>query len=146
MLIADACAEPMLTLSASHVKPVLEQQHEIHDNPTARKNAFHNEVTEKTQGKGNIVRVKKCTGSSQDISQISGPEEKSKPTPLSQIGFRDPASVGGGQQLTLLSIEVAQFTFLSLSLVFSENAIFCLRMYSTESCSKHGFLNVLISS
>uniref|UniRef100_A0A2N9GNH1 DNA polymerase n=1 Tax=Fagus sylvatica TaxID=28930 RepID=A0A2N9GNH1_FAGSY len=31
---------------------------------------------------------------------------KSKPTPLSQSGFRDPASVGGGQQLTLLSIEV----------------------------------------
>ena len=40
----------------------------------------------------------------QDNSQISGAD--SKPTPLSQIGFRDPASTGGGQQLTLLSIEV----------------------------------------
>uniref|UniRef100_A0A2N9FAW5 DNA polymerase n=1 Tax=Fagus sylvatica TaxID=28930 RepID=A0A2N9FAW5_FAGSY len=39
-------------------------------------------------------------------SHISGPDGKSKPTPLSQSGFRDPASVGGGQQLTLLSIEV----------------------------------------
>ncbi|KAM1344971.1 hypothetical protein ACFX2H_034206 [Malus domestica] len=28
------------------------------------------------------------------------------PLLLNQIGFRDPASVGGGQQLTLLSIEV----------------------------------------
>ncbi|CAL2232093.1 unnamed protein product [Prunus armeniaca] len=37
---------------------------------------------------------------------ISGPDGRSKPTPLSQIGFRDPASVGGGQQLTLLSVEM----------------------------------------
>ncbi|KAK6915579.1 DNA-directed DNA polymerase, family B, multifunctional domain [Dillenia turbinata] len=42
----------------------------------------------------------------QDSSQISGPDRRPKPTPLSQIGFRDPASVGGGQQLTLLSIEI----------------------------------------
>lgn len=41
-----------------------------------------------------------------DASQISGPDRKSKLTPLSQTGFRDPASMGGGQQLTLLSIEV----------------------------------------
>ncbi|XP_065852458.1 DNA polymerase zeta catalytic subunit isoform X2 [Euphorbia lathyris] len=41
-----------------------------------------------------------------DLSQISGPNGRSRPTPLSQIGFRDPASVGAGQQLTLLSIEV----------------------------------------
>ncbi|KAK3127981.1 hypothetical protein QOZ80_7AG0580980 [Eleusine coracana subsp. coracana] len=41
-----------------------------------------------------------------DFSQISAGDEKDKLTPLSQIGFRDPASVGGGQQLTILSIEV----------------------------------------
>ncbi|XP_047064420.1 DNA polymerase zeta catalytic subunit-like [Lolium rigidum] len=41
-----------------------------------------------------------------DFSQISVEEEKHKLTPLSQSGFRDPASTGGGQQLTLLSIEV----------------------------------------
>lgn len=41
-----------------------------------------------------------------DASQISGPDRKSKLTPLSQTGFRDPASMGCGQQLTLLSIEV----------------------------------------
>lgn len=43
---------------------------------------------------------------SQDISQISGPDGKSGSTPFSQLGYRDPASTGGGQQLTLLSIEV----------------------------------------
>ncbi|TVU37337.1 hypothetical protein EJB05_10646 [Eragrostis curvula] len=41
-----------------------------------------------------------------DFSQISAGGEKDKLTPLSQIGFRDPASAGGGQQLTILSIEV----------------------------------------
>lgn len=46
------------------------------------------------------------TSCSPDISQISGPGKKIRLTPLSQIGFRDPASVGQGQQLTLLSVEV----------------------------------------
>ncbi|XP_057778168.1 DNA polymerase zeta catalytic subunit isoform X2 [Salvia miltiorrhiza] len=41
-----------------------------------------------------------------DTSQISGPDKKMRLTPLSQIGFRDPASAGQGQQLTLLSVEV----------------------------------------
>ncbi|KAJ1417117.1 Ribonuclease H-like superfamily [Sesbania bispinosa] len=55
---------------------------------------------------GQTERVKASLDGSQDISQISGPDGKSSFTPLSQIGFRDPASVGHGQQLTLLSIEV----------------------------------------
>ncbi|CAI8615458.1 unnamed protein product [Vicia faba] len=55
---------------------------------------------------GQTERIKACLDGSQDISQISGPEEKSSFTPLSQIGFQDPASVGRGQQLTLLSIEI----------------------------------------
>lgn len=41
-----------------------------------------------------------------DFSQISAGNEKDRLTPLSQIGFRDPASIGGGQQLTILSMEV----------------------------------------
>ncbi|OEL29890.1 DNA polymerase zeta catalytic subunit [Dichanthelium oligosanthes] len=41
-----------------------------------------------------------------DFSQISAEKEKDKLTPLSQIGFRDPASIGGGQQLTIFSMEV----------------------------------------
>uniref|UniRef100_A0A2N9F662 DNA polymerase zeta catalytic subunit N-terminal domain-containing protein n=1 Tax=Fagus sylvatica TaxID=28930 RepID=A0A2N9F662_FAGSY len=67
--------------SGSHVKPILD--HLYQENPrilNAERSAF---------GDG-----------------ISRPDGKSKPTPLSQSGFRDPASVGGGQQLTLLSIEV----------------------------------------
>lgn len=135
MLVADTSAEPLPVGSVSHVKPVLDQQnHGIHDNLNAKKNAFHDKVPEKTQVKGNIMKVKKCTNCSQDISQISGPEEKSKPTPLSQIGFRDPASVGGGQQVTLLSIEVALIAFLSIHHAWysCKNAKVCLRMYSTK--------------
>ncbi|XP_074312247.1 DNA polymerase zeta catalytic subunit isoform X2 [Silene latifolia] len=52
------------------------------------------------------MKVKEAAVFSQDISQISGPSGQSKPTPLSQIGFKDPASFGAGQQLTLLSLEV----------------------------------------
>ncbi|KAL0413081.1 UNVERIFIED_CONTAM: DNA polymerase zeta catalytic subunit [Sesamum radiatum] len=54
----------------------------------------------------NEVKENLSTGCSQDTSQISGPDKKMRLTPLSQIGFRDPASAGQGQQLTLLSIEV----------------------------------------
>lgn len=67
---------------------------------------FGDEMTTKMQGGVGIVKEKACAGFSEDISQISGPDGKSRPTPLSQSGFQDPASVGGGQQLTLLSIEV----------------------------------------
>lgn len=58
---------------------------------------------------------------SQDTSQTSAPDGKSSFTPLSQIGFRDPASVGCGQQLTLLSIEV-----LEIVLSFSFQAKMCI--------------------
>lgn len=49
---------------------------------------------------------KVANNGSQDFSQLSGPYGKSTTTPLSQTGFRDPASFGCGQQLTLLSLEV----------------------------------------
>lgn len=65
-----------------------------------------NKETAMKQKKGDSIQGKAFSDWSQDISQISGPDGKSKATPLSQTGFRDPASVGGGQQLTLLSIEV----------------------------------------
>jgi hypothetical protein len=42
-----------------------------------------------------------------DVSQITAPSPaKGQLTPFSQSGFRDPASVGAGQQVTLMSIEV----------------------------------------
>ncbi|CAK9870824.1 unnamed protein product [Sphagnum jensenii] len=42
-----------------------------------------------------------------DVSQITAPSPaKGQLTPFSQSGFRDPASLGAGQQVTLMSIEV----------------------------------------
>ncbi|GMY18883.1 DNA polymerase zeta catalytic subunit-like [Fagus crenata] len=77
--------------SGSHVKPILD--HLYQENPRI----FDREMSAFGDGVTTIM---------QDMSQISRPDGKSKPTPLSQSGFRDLASVGGGQQLTLLSIEV----------------------------------------
>ncbi|KAK4595861.1 hypothetical protein RGQ29_014087 [Quercus rubra] len=93
--------------SGSHMEPILD--HLYHENPrnlNAERSAFGDGVTAIIQGGGGIAKEKSCSDSSHDMSQISGPDGKSKPTPLSQSGFQDPASVGGGQQLTLLSIEV----------------------------------------
>ncbi|KAF3962425.1 hypothetical protein CMV_013061 [Castanea mollissima] len=92
--------------SGSHVEPILDRLY--HENPinlNAERSAFGDGVTTIIQGGGGIAKEKSCSDSSHDMSQISGPDGKSKPTPLSQSGFQDPASVGGGQQLTLLSIE-----------------------------------------
>ncbi|CAN4108758.1 unnamed protein product [Withania somnifera] len=58
------------------------------------------------QGEEIILKCEPSIGGSQELSQISGPDRKSRLTPLSQTGFRDPASIGCGQQLTILSIEV----------------------------------------
>lgn len=132
MLIADACAEPLPVGSVSHVKTVPVQQiHDIRANLNAEKNDLHNELREITLGQGNIVKGKTGTGCSLNLSQISGPEEKSKTTPLSQIGFRDPASDGGGQQLTLLSIEVALVAIFSIhyDCCSCEMHLLCLRLF-----------------
>ncbi|GMY21582.1 DNA polymerase zeta catalytic subunit-like, partial [Fagus crenata] len=94
------------SVSRPHVKPILD--HLYQENPrilNRERSAFGDGVTTIMQGKGGIAKEKSCSESTQDMSKISGPDGKSKPT-LSQSGFRDPASVGGGQQLTLLSIEV----------------------------------------
>ncbi|KAJ7547009.1 hypothetical protein O6H91_08G065000 [Diphasiastrum complanatum] len=48
-----------------------------------------------------------CERFSRDISQITAPPIASTHTmPLSQAGFRDPATLGGGQQVTMISIEM----------------------------------------
>ncbi|XP_077217687.1 recovery protein 3 isoform X2 [Tasmannia lanceolata] len=65
-----------------------------------------NRVKTEPQKKGIHVKDKKCTEKWQDLSQISGPDPVLKLSPPSQTGFRDPASVGAAQHLTLLSIEV----------------------------------------
>ncbi|EYU26433.1 hypothetical protein MIMGU_mgv1a0195131mg, partial [Erythranthe guttata] len=85
-----------LTSSASYEeKSDFNQLHELNQDNC------HTEVKIRNEAKKKI-----STGFSQDISQISGPDKMVRLTPLSQIGFRDPASVGQGQQLTLISIEV----------------------------------------
>lgn len=62
------------------------------------------------QGKdfaGTAKNVPKAALRWRDVSQITAPSPlKGQLTPLSQSGFRDPASVGAGQQITLMSIEV----------------------------------------
>ncbi|KAG2695557.1 hypothetical protein I3760_07G018400 [Carya illinoinensis] len=93
--------------SESHVKPILDPLcYEIPGSLNTERAPYGDEMTTIMQGGEGIAKEKVCSGFSQDMSQISGPDGKSRLTPLSQSGFRDPASVGGGQQLTLLSIEV----------------------------------------
>ncbi|RYR52485.1 hypothetical protein Ahy_A06g027394 isoform A [Arachis hypogaea] len=77
-------------------------QPKLYDDSSAEKKP----VKPSCNNEGQTERVKASADGSQDNSQISGPMRKSNSTPLSQIGFRDPSSVGCGQQLTLLSIEV----------------------------------------
>ncbi|KAK9161490.1 hypothetical protein Syun_007831 [Stephania yunnanensis] len=105
-------------------------------------------------------------GSWQDVSQISGPDPSSKLTPLSQMGFHDPASVGGGQQLTLISLEVLaqsrgdlrpdpRFDAVNvIALVIQEDdndildSFVLLRGDVAESCESKGILNckVIVAS
>ena len=67
------------------------------------------------------------------MSQISGPHRKSKPTPLSQSGLQDPASVCGGQQLTWLSIKVSDVLF---KIIF--------KRYVISNLNSHGYFCFLL--
>ncbi|XP_021623348.1 DNA polymerase zeta catalytic subunit isoform X8 [Manihot esculenta] len=93
---------PMELDSTSNLMPIRDQaQKEIHQNVNSE---FH--LQKPLHSEENNAKKNAGVDCSLDLSQISGPCERSNPTPLSQIGFRDPASIGAGQQLTLLSIEV----------------------------------------
>ncbi|KAF5178796.1 Dna polymerase zeta catalytic subunit [Thalictrum thalictroides] len=96
------------TLSKSVSVPFLEcssdQVTEKHGRNLKAKNNIY-EVS-KLHCEGTKLKGGKCNDNWRDVSQISGPDVRSKLTPLSQIGFRDSASAGDGQQLTLMSIEV----------------------------------------
>ena len=105
--LSDTCEKA--SQESGFVSPAKQNVDQLNEQSHSYYNAqinLCNEVTTLFQDRGKLLEVNECSGHSQDISQISGPDRKSKPTPLSQIGFRDPASVGGGQQLTLFSIEV----------------------------------------
>ncbi|KAI9186318.1 hypothetical protein LWI28_016151 [Acer negundo] len=91
----------------SNAMPVSEELHpETDGRVNIESNSDLKEGTTMLQSEGCVAEENACTDCLQDISQISGPDGRSRPTPLSQIGFRDPASLGAGEQLTLLSIEV----------------------------------------
>lgn len=65
------------------------------------------EVSEEKHSAGTSKDIPKSALRWRDVSQITAPSPmKGQLTPLSQSGFRDPASVGAGQQITLMSIEV----------------------------------------
>ncbi|XP_056166139.1 DNA polymerase zeta catalytic subunit isoform X2 [Syzygium oleosum] len=92
--------------SLSHTKPSIKQMNQDKRGTLeAEEDSSHSEAATMFINEKSIARVK-SHNCSQDISQISGPDGKSGSTPFSQLGFRDPASTGGGQQLTLISIEV----------------------------------------
>lgn len=92
---ADENNSPLAESSSYDGKPEFNQLLEHNQENCSREVNPLNENTKKLS-----------TRFSQDTSQISGPDKTLRLTPMSQIGFRDPASVGQGQQLTLLSIEV----------------------------------------
>lgn len=98
--------------SVCDVQPNLCQGPQVdHRNLEAERDPFCNDMTEALEREADVIRVKTYPDRSQDSSQISGPDRRSKSTPLSQTGFQDPASVGIGQQLMLLSIEVYSIIF-----------------------------------
>lgn len=92
--------------SVAHLAPSLDQAPQEVDTNLNAESHRGDDIQSKLKSEVNIIKLNSCTDSPVGISQISGPDKRSRPTPLSQIGFRDPASVGAGQQLTLLSVEV----------------------------------------
>ncbi|XXG54196.1 hypothetical protein AAC387_Pa03g2142 [Persea americana] len=94
--------------SGPNAKPDLDKSiHENNGNIRAEFNLHRTDrMPTEPQNDRKNAKEKACAENWRELSQISGPGIKSDLTPLSQTGFRDPASVGAGQQLTLLSIEV----------------------------------------
>ncbi|XP_050223350.1 DNA polymerase zeta catalytic subunit [Mercurialis annua] len=93
--------------SVSHTIPIEDQvQRKKHQNSNSEFHPNHDRLQRLLLCEESNAKPNTSTDCSVDLSQISGPNERSRPTPLSQTGFRDPASTGAGQQLTMLSIEV----------------------------------------
>ncbi|KAJ6694315.1 hypothetical protein OIU85_005038 [Salix viminalis] len=92
----------------AHLMPILDQESQAtNTNNNAESHLYSDEAKKNSHSEANIMKLNpSLCDRPMDASQISGPERTSRLTPLSQIGFRDPASVGAGQQLTSLSIEV----------------------------------------
>lgn len=102
----DDCTKAV-TESGSQVEPSLVEMHQETDRILdAELNPHDGRLRQIQECDGRITEVDALANYMQDASQISGPDGRSRATPLSQIGFRDPASIGAGEQLTLLSLEV----------------------------------------
>ncbi|MCD7446604.1 hypothetical protein HAX54_010796, partial [Datura stramonium] len=100
--------QPLMdSASASEPNPnQLQAKENCQESNSVQMNPVVPDARIKQQDEENILKCEPSMRGSQDLSQISGPDRKSRLTPLSQTGFRDPASIGCGQQLTMLSIEV----------------------------------------
>nr|XP_016515146.1 PREDICTED: DNA polymerase zeta catalytic subunit-like isoform X1 [Nicotiana tabacum] len=101
-------AQPLMdSVSASEPNPnYLQAKENYQESNSVQMNSVSPHARIKQQNENIILKCEPSMRGSQDLSQISGPDGKSRLTPLSQTGFRDPASIGCGQQLTILSIEV----------------------------------------
>lgn len=74
----------------------------------------------------------------EDISQISGPTAAENHfTPISQSGFRDPASTGRGQQISVMSVEVFASTRGDLRPDPRYDAINCITVVLQDDASDH---------
>ncbi|KAK1386104.1 DNA polymerase [Heracleum sosnowskyi] len=106
--LAAACRDPMLDSGLlPHDDTIIAQvKQQFEGSHNAGLRPLHSDSTKMSKSDVATLFIKQNTRFSEDASQISAPDGKSKLTPSSQIGFRDPASVGGGQQLTIFSIEV----------------------------------------
>lgn len=106
--LADAPRDPMLDsgLLPQEDTVIAQVKQQCEGSHNAGLRHLHYDATKISKNDVATLVIKQDTCFSEDISQISAPHGKSNLTPSSQIGFRDPASVGGGQQLTIFSIEV----------------------------------------
>lgn len=142
----DSLVDNFEKSSAQHVSeyrllPILDPTKQSNVEINTKFLSFGEKGKEVCHSECNNVNQNGYSDCSPDVSQISGPDGKLKATPLSQIGFRDPASFGMGQQLTLLSIEVQaesrgdlrpdpQFDAINLIvLAFQEDNNSCLDVY-----------------
>lgn len=87
-------------------KPISEEKKMLEGEMKLKSNHVSFQVADETLE--TVKDTSRRTRQWRDVSQITGPSvTTAHVTPLSQCGFRDPASSGGGQQVTLASIEVS---------------------------------------
>ncbi|KAG0496633.1 hypothetical protein HPP92_001324 [Vanilla planifolia] len=101
------CCQSLLPEVSFLKSEALQSNQEKYSTESTSLHLSKNQISREPKLESSLVQ-EKVSDDLHDISQLSGPEkyEKCYLTPLSQIGFRDPASVESGQQLTFLSMEL----------------------------------------